>query len=326
MWPAAPRGGSCAPQGWRGDPRAAAPHYHLSPDLNRASARPGRPVLRRQGPQPAVGGQSDLCAHLVGMGLCRLRPRRLLPDDRGLAARLAHAHRARAGRVGAGAVGTRRPLWDRAHPSLATAGRSICRCATANAWNRPAADARGQPPSQQPRAPQTQAGPPPRPRPARGTPRPPTRPPATPRQRPPLTPTPPPTTHPPPGAAPAAPPNAQPPQQGAPPGLGCRPLVGARAASPPNPTKAPSHNDRTHSTVIHQGEDQQIRTHVRIISVLRPLPPHRHHPKAGSAGGAFSGTRRESHGGAHARRGRPGPIPCGGFHRFGPYELDASLL
>jgi HTH-like domain len=73
-----------------------------------AAGRPADLVGRRFSP-PAPdrlwGGRLHLCPHLVRDGLCRVRHRRLLPADPGLARRHHHAHRPGHQCAGAGPVG-----------------------------------------------------------------------------------------------------------------------------------------------------------------------------------------------------------------------------
>jgi transposase len=87
----------------RRHPWPAAPD-HGSGAVGAASAGPGRPRLHRLAARPAVGRGHDLCPHLVGVGVCGVRPGRVLADDRRLAGREPHADRTPAGRSGDGAV------------------------------------------------------------------------------------------------------------------------------------------------------------------------------------------------------------------------------
>ena len=65
----------------------------------------GQPPVRRHRAEPAVGGRPDLHPHLQRLGLRRVHPRRLLPQDRGLAGLHQPAHRPRPRRPRDGLVG-----------------------------------------------------------------------------------------------------------------------------------------------------------------------------------------------------------------------------
>ena len=80
------------------------------PDPGGATASgPGRAGLHRHRPQPAVGHRPDLRADLGRGGLRLLHHRRVQPDDRGLAGRLAHAHHDGPRRYRDGPLVTRHP-------------------------------------------------------------------------------------------------------------------------------------------------------------------------------------------------------------------------
>src|SRR5438552_873293 len=70
-------------------------------------ARPCGARLQSGRPEPALGGRPLLSALLGGLGLLRLRPRRVQPDDRRLATREPHAHRPRPRRLADGTRATR---------------------------------------------------------------------------------------------------------------------------------------------------------------------------------------------------------------------------
>src|SRR5512132_2195729 len=92
--PAAPRGRAGRPgpgrpadaHPWhrRRGPRQAPPHHH--PRSGRGpGAGPGQPPVHRDAAEPALGERVHLRGHLVRDGVRRVRDRRLLPADRGLA-------------------------------------------------------------------------------------------------------------------------------------------------------------------------------------------------------------------------------------------------
>ena len=68
------------------DPAGEDPQdHHRRRRGDRAARGPGQAQVHRHGAEPAVGGRSDLRQDARRLDLRRVRPRRLLPDDRGLA-------------------------------------------------------------------------------------------------------------------------------------------------------------------------------------------------------------------------------------------------
>ena len=129
MWMALRRAGEQVPRcqvqrlmranGIVGAKRRGKPWRTTKPDpAGSASARSRPARLRRRRTERALGRRPLLPALLGGHRLLRLRPRRLQPDDRRLAARQPHAHRPRPRRAADGAAPTRAGRRRRADPPL----------------------------------------------------------------------------------------------------------------------------------------------------------------------------------------------------------------
>ena len=127
--------------GLRGAVRGHGQAHHDRRPGRGAGPGPGRPRLRAAGAGPAVGGRPDLRVHLVGLGLRRLRRRRLRPPDPGLAHRHHDDHRASSStpssRPSGPAPAPGQPIWP-GWSTTTTAGRNTPRSGSPNASPRPA--------------------------------------------------------------------------------------------------------------------------------------------------------------------------------------------
>ena len=111
------------------------------PQLTGAAGGPGPARLHRGGAEPAVGGRPHLRVDLDRVRLRRVRHRRVLPADPGLALRQPPAHRPGAGRAGDGDLDPPAETGGdagRAGAPLRPRRCSTCRSATPNASPTPA--------------------------------------------------------------------------------------------------------------------------------------------------------------------------------------------
>ena len=133
-WPAVPPVRLMGDLGLRGVRRAKAPRHHAQRAARAVPGRPGQAPLRGLHPGWAVGRRHSpasgrcplLCTHLLRVGLCGFRDRRVLAEDHRLADHLpASVHRPGPGRPGDGRLAAEtsggRP--DGPGAPLATVGR-----------------------------------------------------------------------------------------------------------------------------------------------------------------------------------------------------------